>query len=189
MKFTGGLPETRCGAGSKLGSTYEIREAVPVLLRRLGAKTMLDAPCGDFNWMAHTNLTGIEYTGYDTDLRNVFTAMNKSSRAGFAPSSKTIRKVNVVMEDLPKVDVILCRDFLQHLTTSNVKKCLNNFAKAEPVWFLITSHKNEVNEDIASDGDFRPLNLLRPPFDFPDPVMKIPDGGNFLCLWRNRTLL
>ena len=40
-------------------------DALPALVKELGVRSLLDAPCGDFNWMRHVDLDGVEYTGGD----------------------------------------------------------------------------------------------------------------------------
>src|SRR6185295_16640264 len=57
--------ESVSGRGSTIARTEVIRTSLPALLESVGAKTLLDAPCGDFNWMRNVDLSGIEYTGVD----------------------------------------------------------------------------------------------------------------------------
>src|SRR4029078_7931160 len=45
----GGL-ESLSRGGVTMEQTATIRQEIPALLRELGAKSLLDAPCGDFNW-------------------------------------------------------------------------------------------------------------------------------------------
>ena len=42
-----------------------IRRELPALLRDVGAESLLDAPCGDFNWMRYTELGSVKYIGAD----------------------------------------------------------------------------------------------------------------------------
>lgn len=51
-----GSLESRSGAGSTLASTANIRRELPGLVERLNIRTLLDAPCGDFNWMKEVAL-------------------------------------------------------------------------------------------------------------------------------------
>jgi hypothetical protein len=46
----GGI-ESRSGNGSTLVQTAVIRDEIPLLFKELNIKSVLDAPCGDFNWM------------------------------------------------------------------------------------------------------------------------------------------
>ena len=43
--------ESVSGTGSELEITKVIREGLKTLLSKYNIKSMLDAPCGDFNWM------------------------------------------------------------------------------------------------------------------------------------------
>ena len=56
---------SRSGQGSDLEQTREVARALPGLLADLGVRVMLDAPCGDFYWMNHVDLAGIQYIGGD----------------------------------------------------------------------------------------------------------------------------
>lgn len=73
-----GTNESVSGPGSNLTQTAVLRRELPRLLRRIGAKSMLDAPCGDWFWMRHVDLSGIEYLGAD-----IAAAMVDSCRARF----------------------------------------------------------------------------------------------------------
>lgn len=183
MKFYGGLPETRCGPGSTLAATEGIRQELPKLLRDLEVKTLLDAPCGDFNWMAQVDLSGIDYIGLDVDSENVAAATAKQSADGFAPKSKRIINASILDGELPAADLMLCRDFLQHLPNKDVRRVISIFQTSDIEWFLVTSHKNQHNHDIGNRGDFRPLNLMKLPFSWPQPAKSIKDGDNILGLW------
>jgi hypothetical protein len=187
MPFSAGLPETGCGAGSTFTYTAPIREALPQLLRELDVKTLLDAPCGDMNWMARTDLSGIDYIGCDYDEEHIRSAnMRESQPYSFRPRSKSILQMDICREKLPQADMILCRDFLQHLPNAKVFDVLDKLALSGIRWLLLTSHVNAENEDIDSMGMFRPINLTNYPFVLPDPVTSIPDGeGRILGLWDN----
>jgi hypothetical protein len=57
--------ESRSGVGSRLDSTRVLRAELPLALRQLEARALLDVPCGDFTWMEQVDLSGIEYIGGD----------------------------------------------------------------------------------------------------------------------------
>ena len=56
-------PESKSGGGSTLSATAAIRAALPRLLSDLGVAVLIDAPCGDFNWMRHVDLPVQTYIG------------------------------------------------------------------------------------------------------------------------------
>ena len=48
-----------------MAATVSLRAYIPELFARLGVKTFLDSPCGDWNWMRLVDLKGIQYIGAD----------------------------------------------------------------------------------------------------------------------------
>ena len=60
------------GGGSNLYQTRVIRNAIPILLKEMGVKTMIDAPCGDLFWMKEVDLPVEKYIGIvDTKKHSV----------------------------------------------------------------------------------------------------------------------
>lgn len=179
MRFTSGLPETLCGAGSTLGATAYLRPRLQEVLRGLEVKVLLDAPCGDFNWMSAVDLEGIQYVGADCNVDNLIAAHNRSTKEVF-------HELDIIADDLPDADAMLCRDFYQHLPDKMVFSALRNFLASGIPWLLATFHDNPVNEDIEEAGMFRRVNLTVAPFSFPEPKIAIadpPDSGHFLGVW------
>jgi hypothetical protein len=179
-EFTGGLPETRCGYGSTLKATENLRLFLPGLLRMLNVRTLLDAPCGDFNWMRRVILDDIAYVGVDVDEDNLAAARER------APDRCFINR-DMLNEPLPDADAWLCRDFLQHLPNALVNDALKQFKNSRIGWLLATSFSNVWNQDIKRPGQFRELNLSAHPFCLPLPRISIADPllvGRTLSVWR-----
>lgn len=150
-------------------------EMLPTLLKKLSVKSLIDAPCGDFNWMACVDLGGIDYLGVDIDEDH----LNKArERAGMF---HRFEQRDILAGELPRADAVLCRDYLQHLPNELVFRAIVNLSSGK--WLLATSHRNEVNHDIGSVGDFRQLNLMAPPFNFPPPEAWLEDSGRVLGAW------
>src|ERR1035437_7820532 len=57
--------ESISGTGSDIYNTKIIIKELPILFNEYGISTMLDLPCGDFNWMRNVDLNDIDYTGAD----------------------------------------------------------------------------------------------------------------------------
>lgn len=192
MNFSSGLPETACGLGSTLRMTDAIRRAIPAMLSDFGVTSLLDAPCGDFNWMAETDISGIDYIGADYSADRIKSAQAKTSLAGCAPRSRTFIECDLISGPLPTADAMLCRDFLQHLPNADVLRVLGNIRHSTTEWLLVTTFSNETNQDIVRRGGFRPLNLERQPFSLPPPRQAVPDppdSGRFLAVWNRSDLL
>jgi SAM-dependent methyltransferase len=120
------------GPGSSLGCTEPVVAQLPALLHRYDVKTMLDVGCGDWTWMRHVDLTGIDYTGWDVDITQV--SRNRSKFPAHRFDSENI----LTVEDMPRYDVILCRDVLAHLPTEHILAALAKF-KASGCRYLLAS--------------------------------------------------
>jgi hypothetical protein len=173
--------ESVSGRGSTMARTEVIRASLPVLLESVGAKTLLDAPCGDFNWMRHVDLKGIEYTGAD-----VVGELIARNRRLYEASRRNFVVLDITRDPLPAVDVILCRDCLIHLSSGHVRAAIANFKRSNSKFLLATTHVTvRENTDIQS-GDRRNLNLDLPPFNFPPPLRSLTEDaelGKHLGLW------
>ena len=132
-----GSNESRSGLGSNLDLTHQVRRALPPLLRGLAVKSMLDAPCGDYNWMPH-------------------------------------------------VDLIFSRDCLQHLPEADIWRVLRNFKRSGARWLLTSSHTTHEQSMSFYPGGFGYLNLQLAPFNFPRPLLIVPEehyASKAMALW------
>lgn len=161
---------SRSGEGSSLEQTKVLREELSKLFEELNIKSMLDAPCGDWNWMKAVNLVGIEYIGVDI----VEQIIKDNQEKYIKPNIKFINS-NIIEDDLPEVDLIFCRDCLVHLTYEDIFKTLDNFKKSKSKYLLTTtfpSHKQK-NKELVYKEIWRDLNLEEAPFCFPKPIKYI----------------
>lgn len=180
--------ESRSGAGSSLEATSTLRSALPPLLRRLNVRRLLDVPCGDFNWMQHVNLPGIEYMGGD-----IVEPMIEANRKRYESSTRRFMKVDVLSGPLPDADAILCRDCLVHFSFSNIISAFRTMKASGAEYLLATTFPSRASNKNIVDGDWQPLNLEESPFLLPAPVSVIvegctEEGGAYadkaLAVWR-----
>lgn len=175
------------GLGSDLCQTRIIRVEIPKLLERYNIKSMADAPCGDFYWMREV-LLDVQYIGID-----IVEEIIEKNKQLYCNDLRTFQSLDIVNDALPKVDLILCRDCLVHLSNEHVAKALRNIKKSGATYLLVTNFMNtRENVDIAT-GNWRPINLTEAPFNFPDPLEVINEGcteggrkagDKALALWR-----
>jgi len=171
--------ESRSGVGSTLDSTRVVRAELPAALRQLGARVLLDAPCGDFKWMEHVDLTGIEYIGGD-----IVPSIIEENRRLHARESWRFVDLDLTRDVLPDADVLLCRDCLVHLSYANILAVLTNIARSNVRFVLMTSFPGRRDNYDITDGDWRALDLEAPPFSFPEPRLTIveqceEEGGSY----------
>lgn len=161
-------PETRSGVGSTLDSTRAIRAELPAALRRLETRVLLDAPCGDFTWMGHVDLGGIQYIGGD-----IVPAIVAENQRRYANESRRFIDLDLTRDTLPQADVLLCRDCLVHLSYANIAAVLANVSRSSIRYVLMTSFPGRGDNRDIDDGDWRTLDFEAPPFSFPAPVLTI----------------
>jgi hypothetical protein len=185
--------ESISGPGSSLEHTAEIRERLPMLMEDLQVKKLLDAACGDFNWMRHVKLGIDEYLGVDI----LSSAIARNQEAYTVPGRRFL-SFDISRDALPESDLIFCRDCLVHLAYEGVFRVLRNFRRSNSRYLLTTTFVNvRANSDIVT-GDWRPLNLQLPPFNLPPPLRTISEkcrenGGRYadksLGLWSIDNIL
>ena len=148
---------------------------------------MLDIPCGDFHWMKHVSLEGVDYLG--ADIVRALIEKNKELEAANIHFSQ----LNLIEDKLPAVDLVFCRDCLVHLSFKDTFLALQNICNSGSCYLLTTTFPGrQHNRDIIT-GQWRSLNLEAAPFYFPPPLKVINEGcteedGKFadksLGMWR-----
>lgn len=164
--------ETNCGPGSMMDATVNVRAWLPGALERLGVKVLLDAPCGDRNWIRHVKLP-CAYIGVDNEEAHMARA-----RDGGAD----VRLLDIRSDPLPEADAILSRDFLQHLSKADLERALDNFEASGATYLIATCHGVEDDKDIHT-GEFRRVSLRG---RFGVPIDSVADGpnGRILGAWE-----
>lgn len=183
-----GDQESVSGPGSNLERTAKLRRELPVLLQEIGARTLLDAPCGDFNWIPHTQLGIDHYTGVD-----VVPDLIACNQKLYGNDETRFLVLDLTRDELPRVDVILCRDCLIHFSYRHIAAAIKNFKRSGSTYLLTNSYPAWRENANIRTGDFRHLNLTLPPFTFPPPLKlieeKLPEEqerffGKILGLWK-----
>jgi hypothetical protein len=180
--------ESISGPGSNLQQTQRLRAGLPLLLAQLGVRSLLDAPCGDFNWMRTVKLGVEQYTGVDV-LGEVIAGL----QCRYAGPRRRFLRLDLMEADLPRADAIFCRDLLPHLSYAEIRAVLRNFQRSGAEFLLTTTFTGaRPNRDTAG-GDWRTLNLQLAPFAFPVPLLILNEqctegGGAYadkcLAVWR-----
>ena len=164
-----GGQKSRSGGGSDLVQTETIRYELPALIKELGSQSFLDAPCGDFFWMQETALEVKNYLGID-----IVEKLIGSNNQQFGSLSHKFLCLNIADDELPKADLIFCRDCLVHLNYDNIYKVIANFKRSQSRYLLTTTFiDRRKNVDLIGKDIWRTLNLQLAPFNFPSPLMLI----------------
>ncbi len=180
--------ESISGPGSSLQQTGVLRTRLPLLLAHLDVRTLIDAPCGDFNWMQHVEAGLDLYVGVDI-LRDVIAEHQWRHRRG----DRRFVRIDLMADGLPRADAIFCRDLLPHLSYAEIAAVLQNFMASGSTYLITTTFTGpRPNRDTAG-GRWRTLNLTLAPFDFPPPLLTLNEqcteaggayGDKSLAVWR-----
>jgi SAM-dependent methyltransferase len=166
--------ESVSGPGSDFEQTKFLIPELEILLKDLRINTMLDAPCGDFNWMKRVNLGSIKYHGGDI-VDDLIEKNNKK----YSNENVKFSVIDIVNDDLPKVDLIMVRDCLVHLPTKDVLKALTNIKNSGSKYLLTTNflwQHDDANKEILVGG-WRRINLQKEPYNFEYPDRVIIEGN------------
>jgi SAM-dependent methyltransferase len=153
------------GTGSTLQATELYRRYLESFMKEHGIKSVVDAGCGDWEFSQKIDWSGIDYKGYDI-VAKVIDANKKQ----FAKPNVQFFVGNMIEDDLPAADLLVSKHVLQHLPNADVKKFLDKQLKKYK-HVLLTNGVNKMylsglNKDIKP-GDYRELDITRPPFDVP----------------------
>jgi hypothetical protein len=171
-----GNGESISGPGSTLYQASNFIEHFPSFIKEFNIKSIIDAPCGDFNWMkvALSGSPKIKYIGGDL-VPEIVKYLNTT----YEFQNTEFRIFDITKDKFPKVDVWLARAILYHLSNKDIYLALENFVKSKIPYILTTNCVTEPdhkNTDIKS-GEWRSLNLELSPFNFPkDALWEIEDS-------------
>ena len=161
-----GSKESKSGKGSEIQATEELRRVLPSIIDTFKIKSVLDLPCGDYNYMKEVGLN-CEYIGADIVPELIASNSMKYPKVKF-------QCLDIVKDKLPKSDLIIVRDCFVHLPIKDIQTALKN-AKKSCKYMLVTSfYKVDFNKDIQV-GDWRPLNMEIFPFNL-EPITIIIEG-------------
>lgn len=138
--WTGGLPETRCGYGSKLSQTKFQRQWLPEMVAKYGIESIADLGAGDLNWIKHTE-PGCEYKAYD-----------------LIPRKPEVQKLDLLHDKLPDADCLLVLWVLNHFPPAQQKTAIDKI-KNSTARFIIMTHDRLMEP--CTDLPFLEQELLR----------------------------
>ena len=133
--------ESVSGYGSELKNTINIEKEIINIVKKYQIKSILDAPCGDFNWVKNVLDKNLSYIG------------------------------GAIVQEIIDNNI---RKF------KSIKLFFENFKKSKINYLLLTSYKlKDTNKEIDNldipDGEYREIDLTRPPFLLPKPLHEILD--------------
>jgi hypothetical protein len=166
-------PESVSGRGSSLRSTESIRRALPALFAELNVRSVIDAGCGDFNWFRDLGGSLDNYLGIE--VVEQLAALNQER---FGSQGRRFTALDIIHDQLPCADLIVCRDCLVHLKNKQILAALENFRRSQSTYLLATTFTALRPNDDVSLGGWRPVNLEHAPFNLGPPLRLISEADS-----------
>ena len=163
--------ESISGVGSELIQTKSLIKSLDKLFLDLDIKSILDIPCGDFNWMQQVNLRNKNYIGADIVAQIIIENKKK-----YQQENIKFEVLNLTYSSLPQSNIVITRDCLVHLSYNDIYNAIKNIKSSKSKYLLTTSFPNKnINYDIVT-GEWRKLNFQIKPFNFPNPILIIDEN-------------
>jgi SAM-dependent methyltransferase len=156
------------GSGSSAEASKPYVSFVNKFINKKKIRSVLDVGCGDGAITGYLRLgEKIKYIGID--VVEYLVLKNQDRYPMY-----TFYKLNAVSDPLPKVDLILCKDVLQHLSNQHIVEILKNIGQSSK-YIIFTNddlQNNCINKDISSGPFHRTIDLSKPPFSL-NPMEKL----------------
>jgi protein YibB len=150
------------GVGSAPEKTVEYRAFLQRFMARNRIRSVVDFGCGEWQFSQLVDWSGVRYVGVD-----VVPTVIEKNRRDFGSDTIGFETFES-LATLPRADLLLCKDVLQHLPNSLVRKYLAAFRRKYK--FLLITNDEEPAEFLNTDteiGGWRTLRLDREPFREP----------------------
>lgn len=154
--------EGTSGFGSVVEHVQPYIELIQSFIEEKKIKSVVDFGCGDWELSRHINWHGAIYIGIDI-VKHVIEKNQKL----YANHTTFFIHDDGLDLSLPKADLLICKDVLQHLSNDDVLLLLSQIHKFK--YCLITNDTDmhtlsSSNADILT-GSGRTLDLTQPPFN------------------------
>ena len=183
-----GSEESVSGRGSEMSYAINAIKSVNQVINDYQINSIIDLACGDFNWMKEVNFGKAEYLG--TDIVPILIESNSQ----FGREGINFKTLNMIKDEIPAKDLVIVRDAWVHLNFEDILQCIRNIKGSKSKYLLCTHFEDYTYNFNIQSGAWRPLNLKRKPFYFPQsqdqwlesfPVAYKKDfRGKSLALWE-----
>jgi SAM-dependent methyltransferase len=166
-----GSSESKSGPTSSLKRTEDLRSSLVECFKSLNIQTVFDCGCGDWTWMQHVPLDGVEYLGAD-----IVQPLIESLQKQFTKPTVHFQKMDILQEPPETADLWIARDFLNCLTFQQLGCFFRKFLESKSLYLAVSSTEKDPENSDGLPGYFRPLDFQLPPFQL-KPITKILNDG------------
>ena len=164
--------ETRSGPGSTTIATLHIKKFITHIVKQYNVKSVVDIPCGDFNWMSDIASDFESYIGMDISPKCIKDNQCKYPNFDF-------RVGDLINGTIPDCDLLIVRDVFGHMPLEFGKIAVDNVWHSNWKYLISTNWlyvnrdttlnqtqcSNHTNTGIEQFGKCYKINLLNEPFN------------------------
>jgi hypothetical protein len=178
--------ESASGPGSRRNSpcVKASTEALRLITQNYQIGSIVDIPCGDFNWMHEFlgQFPRIAYSGFD-----IVEPLIRKNQALFPEFD--FSTLDITSDVPPRADLIFCKDLFNHLTYGDISRAIENMKASHSTYLLASNNFGWENKELHDNegGASRHFDLTAGPFNFPAPIWQNAPGAvgaNYLGLWK-----
>ena len=163
------------GPGSGETAAHPYADCVNAFISKHAIQTVVDLGCGDFRVGGRIARPPIDYIGVD-----IVDPLIQANRARFGNDHIQFRCLDIITDELPKGDLCLVREVLQHLSNSQIATILSKLKAFK--WVIVTEcHPGppgsfKPNRDKPHGNESRAhwntgVVLTAPPFSIPNVTL------------------
>ncbi|NGX59354.1 MAG: Trans-aconitate 2-methyltransferase [Chlamydiae bacterium] len=128
------------GPGSTVRSAAPYMKFLQDFIKKYNIRTIVDVGCGDWTFSQYIDWNGAKYTGFEI-VKNIIEKNNEQ----FANANINFVHGDATKLDLPKADLLICKDVLQHLPNADIQDFLKKISKFKHCLLTNDINLNDVN--------------------------------------------
>jgi SAM-dependent methyltransferase len=149
------------GPGSDIQNIQPYIDYLQAIIDSRQIKSIVDCGCGDWQSTRYLNLNGVDYLGIDI----VPKVINDNIKSYSAPNIK-FQFANFLDIELPKADLLICKDVLQHLPNEAVLSFLTKIKEFRLALITNDEGDNCLRNYLLENSPYyyAPISLMNTPF-------------------------
>lgn len=149
------------GADALLENSFPYIDFIQEFLTKNKIQSVLDVGCGDWSFSKAINWGTATYTGMD-----IVKSVIERNHQLFSTSNVSFIHGDMSEVELPKADLLICKDVLQYLPKNKIISFLNRTNQFRYCLFItdVVPDTFSIKNKSIVTGDYRPLDLTEAPF-------------------------
>ena len=164
----------------KTWSQFKSSSRLAMLIQGFGIRSVLDLPCTDLSHLAEKNLGFEKYLGVTSSKGEA-----RALQIQYGSEHSSFLHLDPTRDIPPRVDLILCWDYLAKLSESEVRACIYQIKKSGARFILLRNYPDTQTNSRENSL----VNWRCAPYHFPKPILQISEQEHStLALWTVESL-